>query len=137
MSLQMQFGSLAIMRVVSSFGTLAVAAHTLAQRWDFLFFMPLAGLGMSAGVLVGQNLGAHQPQRAEKNGWIALAISEGVMLFLALLLFIFVKVAVRVFSSDPALDILAANYLRIAAVGYLVWLSAWCFSNALPGPAIP
>ena len=71
------------MRLVASFGTLAVAAHTLAQRWDFLLFMPLMGIGMSSAVLVGQNLGAHKPQRAEKNGWMALALAEGIMLCFA------------------------------------------------------
>lgn len=120
MSLQMQFGSLAIMRVVTSFGTLAVAAHTLVQRWDFLLFMPLMGLGMSAGVLVGQNLGARQSQRAEKNGWVALALSEGLMLIFSLILFFGVRGAVRVFSSDPELDNVAATYLRIATAGYIL-----------------
>lgn len=120
MSLQMQFGQLALMRTVVPFGTLAVAAHTLSQRVDMLVFMPLMGLGMSAGVLVGQNLGASQPQRAEKNGWVAVGIAQGVMVIWALVLLLWAGGVVRVFSSDTSLDEIASNYLRIAAAGYLV-----------------
>jgi putative MATE family efflux protein len=133
MSLQMQVGALALMRVVAPFGTLSVAAHSLAQRWDNLMYMPLMGLGISAGVLVGQNLGAHQPQRAEKNGWVALALAEGIMLLLALALFFGVKGAVRVFSSDPDLDSIAASYLRVAALGYTVIAISMVLQQCIAG----
>jgi putative MATE family efflux protein len=133
MSLQMQLGSLIVMRVVAPFGTLAVAAHTLAQRWDFLLFMPLMGLGMSAGVLVGQNLGAHKPERAEKNGWVALILSEGIMLLASVLLFVGVKWAVRMFSSDPALDEIAGTYLRIATAGYAVAAFSMVLQQCIAG----
>jgi putative MATE family efflux protein len=120
MSLQMQLGQLILMRVVAPFGTLAIAAHTLGQRIDFLLFMPLMGLGMSSGVLVGQNLGAHQPQRAEKNGWIALALSEAIMGIAAILMFVFASGTIHIFSSDPGLDSIASTYLKIACAGYAV-----------------
>ena len=76
MGLQAQFGQLMMTSFVVSFGTAAVAAHSLCQRIDMTLTMPLMGIGASAGVLVGQNLGAHQPERAERSGWIALALSE-------------------------------------------------------------
>jgi len=133
MSLQMQLGSLIITRVVTQFGTLAVATHTLAQRWDMLLMMPLMGFGMSAGVLVGQNLGARQPQRAEKNGWVALGLSEALMVVFAIALFFGVKGAVRVFSSDPALDEIAATYLRIAAAQYIVVAFSMVLQQCIAG----
>jgi putative MATE family efflux protein len=120
MSLQMQIGQLALMRVVVPFGTAAVAAHTLGQRIDMVVFMPLMGLGISAGVLVGQNLGALQPLRAEKNGWVAVGLAQGLMVVWALILFFWAEGVVRIFSSDPSLEAIAGNYLRIAAVAYLV-----------------
>jgi len=97
-----------------------VAAHTLAQRWDFLLFMPLMGIGMSSAVLVGQNLGARKPQRAEKNAWVALALSEGIMLLFALVVFVWVDGAVSIFSSDPSLNEIAATYLRVATAQYAI-----------------
>jgi putative MATE family efflux protein len=133
MSLQMQLGSLAVMRVVTHFGTLAVAAHTMAQRWDMVLMMPLMGLGMSAGVLVGQNLGAGQPQRAEKNGWVAMALSEGLMVLFSVALFFGVRGAVRVFSSDAALDEVAATYLRIASAQYLVVAFSMVLQQCIAG----
>jgi Na+-driven multidrug efflux pump len=110
-----------------------VAAHTLAQRWDMILMMPLMGLGMSAGVLVGQNLGALQPQRAEKNGWVAMALSEGLMLLFSLGMYLGVTGAVRVFSSDPALDEIAASYLRIATAGYLVVAFSMVLQQCIAG----
>jgi putative MATE family efflux protein len=120
MSLQMQFGQLILMIVVAPFGTLAVAAHTLGQRIDFLLFMPLMGLGMSSGVLVGQNLGARQPQRAERNGWIALALAEAILGTAAILIFFFSTGVIHIFSSDPTLDGIASGYIRIACAAYAV-----------------
>ena len=120
MALQMQFGQLILMRVVAPFGDLAVAAHTLCQRVDFLLFMPLMGLGMSSGVLVGQNLGAGQPQRAERNGWIALALSEAILGTASILMFFFASGTIHIFSADSSLDQIASDYLRIACAAYAV-----------------
>ena len=64
-----------MMTFMIHFGTLAVAAHVLGQRLDMMIVMLTMGLGMGAGVLAGQNLGALQPDRAEKTGWLALGIA--------------------------------------------------------------
>ena len=133
MGLQMQLGNLVLMRAITPFGTLAVAAHTLGQRVDFLVFMPLMGLGMSAGVLAGQNLGAHQPQRAEKNGWVALLLSEGILIVFGGLILIWAGGVVRIFSSDTALDVIAINYLRIATAGYAVAAFSMVLQQCIAG----
>ncbi len=116
--LQSQFGTLILLRVISSFGTIALAAFTLGQRIDLMLLMPLWGLGLGAGVLVGQNLGAGQPLRAEKSGWIALGISELVLVAFSIFLAVWPELIVRVFSSDPSMIEVAAPYLRIAAISY-------------------
>jgi putative MATE family efflux protein len=120
MGLQMQFGQLVLTAVVVPFGTIAVAAHSLCQRIDMTLSMPLMGLGIASGVLVGQNLGAHKPQRAEKSGWTALGLSEAVLVLIALAIFIRPGIAISLFSSDPALNAVADTYIRIAAAGYCV-----------------
>jgi len=120
MGLQMQFGQLLLTRFVVPFGTIAVATHTLCQRIDMSISMPLMGLGMGAGVLVGQNLGAKQPERAEKSGWIALGLSEAVLVLIAIFIIVAPELIIQLFSSDPEMLSVADKYIMIAAVGYAV-----------------
>jgi len=120
MGVQLQFGQLILMRVVVNFGTMALAAHTLSQRIDMILFMPLMGLGLGSGVLVGQNLGARKPQRSAMNGWVALAYGQGIMILCALLIIIWAEKVVGIFTSAPELVPVASLYLRIACGGYAV-----------------
>ena len=83
-------------------------------------FMPAWGLGMGAGVLAGQNLGARQPERAARSGWLAAGFFSGIMVVCSVAIFLWAEYIVRVFSPDPALVALTAPFLRIACAGYLV-----------------
>ena len=120
MSMQSIFGHLALMWFIISFGTLAVAAHTLVQRIEMMIFMPCMGLGIAAGVLAGQNLGAHQPERAEKSGWLAAGLVEGFMLICSLAILLWSGSIIGIFSAEPGLVAMTSDFLRIQVVGYLV-----------------
>ena len=120
MGLQSQFGQLMMTSFVISFGTAAVAAHALCQRIDMLLAMPLMGIGASAGVLVGQNLGARQPERAEKSGWIALLLTECILVILGSLILAWPEKVIHIFSTDVELGSIAVNYIRIAAISYMI-----------------
>jgi len=119
MAMQSNFGHLALMRFMAPFGTVAVAAHTIAQRVDMMLFMPAMGLGVAAGVLVGQNLGARQPARAEKSGWLAVGMGEIYTIAFAIVISIWPEHIVHIFNSEAALVETASSFLRIAAVSYL------------------
>ncbi|MBN1189993.1 MAG: MATE family efflux transporter [Dehalococcoidales bacterium] len=120
MGMQMQMGQLVLTRTVVPFGTIAVATHSLCQRIDMFLSLPLLGLGIGAGVLVGQNLGAKQPQRAEKSAWMATAISEAILVFLAVIILINPEMVIRIFSSDAGMISVGSSYIRIAAAGYAI-----------------
>ena len=120
MGMQMNLGQFILMRFVAPFGTMAVAAHTLNQRIEMILFMPAWGVGMAAGVLTGQNLGARQVDRAVKGGWIASALVEGFAVVCATAILLWAEAIVHIFSSDPELVPVAATFLRIAVAGYLV-----------------
>lgn len=120
MSLQRSFGSLALTWFVIPFGTVAVAAHSLAARVDMCLFMPSVGLGSGAGVLVGQNLGAHQPKRAEKGAWMAVGLVQVFFVACSLCILIWAEHIMRLFTADQALIGMGAVFLRIATASYVV-----------------
>jgi putative MATE family efflux protein len=106
---------------VVPFGTAAVAAHSLLQRVDRFINMPSMGLGQSAGVLAGQNLGAGKPERAERTGWTASFITSGFMFIVALIVWFWADQIIRIFNTDPELVKIAGTFLRITIVSYLVF----------------
>jgi putative MATE family efflux protein len=118
--MQRAFGNIVLTWFMAPFGTVAVAAHSLAQRIQMVSALPGSQLGRVAGVLVGQNLGAHQPGRAERSGWLAAGLAEGVMFIGAVVVLLWAESIVRIFNTEPALVELASIFLRIAAAGYLV-----------------
>jgi len=105
---------------MAPFGGAALAAHVIAQRVEMFLFMPAMSFGSAAGVLVGQNLGAGKPERAERSVWIAVGLLEAFVIVMVAVMFVWSGPVVRIFSSDPALEAAAVQYLRIAMVGWIM-----------------
>lgn len=131
--LQRNATQLLIMWFVVPFGTAAVAAHTLNQRIEMIMLMPTFALGMASGVLAGQNLGAEQPDRAEKSSWIAVALVEGIMFVFCVVLIFAAEHIVHIFSTDPEVVKIAATYLRIGILGYAFLGFVAVLMNSLSG----
>ena len=127
------FAMAIFMRIIASFGTVAVAAHTLATRVQMLLFMPGMALGMAAGVLAGQNLGAGEPERAEKSGWIAAGLVEVIMLIGSASILLWADDIVGIFSRELSLVEMTSTFLKIALVGYLVMGLSAVFMQCLMG----
>jgi putative MATE family efflux protein len=115
------FAHLFIVWFIAPFGTVALAAHSLMQRIDIAIHMPALGVGQAAGVLAGQNLGAEQPQRAERTGWIAAGSFSLVMIGVAFFIWFFGENVVLLFNSEPELVKMAGIFLKIQIVDYLVF----------------
>ena len=120
MGLQMSLGQFVLVGLISPFGTDAVAAHTVCQRVEMIVFMPILGVGMAAGVLAGQNLGAGRPERAERSGWMAVGIAMVFMVICCAVLLLWAENIVRVFNNEPGLVQIGGTFLRIAAAGYMM-----------------
>ncbi|MFC1495019.1 MATE family efflux transporter [Thermodesulfobacteriota bacterium] len=120
MMAQKTLSNLIVMKIIVHYGTLAVAAHTVLQRVEMIFFMAGVGMGSAAGVLAGQNLGAGQPKRAGKSGIYAIGIAETFVVITCILAFIFPKIIISIFTRDPELIEVATVFLRIGVVGYLM-----------------
>jgi putative MATE family efflux protein len=117
--IQRNLNQMILQRFLAPFGTLVLAAHTITQRLEMLIMMPAMAIGMGAGVLAGQNLGAKQPDRAEKSAWTAVLIVEVFAIIASLVLFVWTTPVIRIFNSDPSLDETATQFLHIAIVGWL------------------
>jgi putative MATE family efflux protein len=112
-----------LVRIIAFFGSAAVAGYTVAIRVVMFFILPAWGLSNAAATLVGQNLGARHPERAEQAVWRTGLYN---MLFLATLGIFFVVYAtpvVRLFVDDPEVIAIGARALRTFACGNIAY--AW------------
>jgi Na+-driven multidrug efflux pump len=131
--IERSFANLLLVTFVTPFGTTAVAAHSLIQRVAQFLHMPAMGLGQAAGVLAGQNLGAEQPGRAERTGWIAAALFTGFMVVGAVVVWFFADGIIGIFDSSPDVMSLGGDFLRIEIVSFLVFGLVLVLSQCLNG----
>jgi putative MATE family efflux protein len=112
-----------LVRIIALFGSAAVAGYTVAIRVVLFFLLPAWGLSNAAATLVGQNLGARHPERAEQAVWRTGLYN---MIFLGVLGIFFVIYAtpvVRLFVDDPEVIAIGARALRTFACGNIAY--AW------------
>jgi len=122
-----------LVRIVSMFGAAALAGYTIAIRIVIFAILPAWGLSNAAATLVGQNLGAKQPERAEQSVW-----RTGIynMLFLGsvgVLFIFFAEPLIRLFSQDPAVVPLGAACLRIVSYGNIGYAYGMVMLQAFNG----
>jgi len=104
---------LIIVGLVGLYGTFAVAGYGVANRLLLIAIVPGFGLGNAAGTLVGQNMGARKPERAERNAWWVSAYAAGYITIVAVLLFVFARPLIGLFDPTPQVMDIGAECLRI------------------------
>ena len=132
-SIQRSLNQFIIQIFLAPFGTIILAAHVVSQRIEMILMTPIMSLGQGAGVLVGQNLGANQPHRAEKSAWLAVILVEIIVAVVAIALFFWTIPVIRVFSSDTSVDETAIVFIHIAIVGWIFLGFQFVLMNALHG----
>lgn len=113
--------------------TAAIAALTVGLQAESLAFMPGFAFSIAATSLVGQNLGANQPQRAEKSGWISAGQGVLIMSLMGVAFFVYAEQFVRIFTDAPDVLPLAVLYLRIQAVTQPFLALGMVLTGALQG----
>ncbi|HET7440402.1 MAG TPA: MATE family efflux transporter [Terriglobales bacterium] len=122
-----------LVRIVSTFGAAALAGYTIAIRIVIFAILPSWGLSNAAATLVGQNLGAKQPQRAETSVWRTGFFN---MLFLGsvgVVFVIFAEPIVGLFTRNVSVIPLAASCLRIVSYGNIGYAYGMVMLQAFNG----
>ncbi len=122
-----------LMPIVNNYGTSAMAAYTLGMRLRMVVMMPGFGLGSAVSTLVGQNLGAGKPERAERTAWITAGIGAALMTFFGIIFIVFSKNIIGFFSTDPDVMKTCVSYMNIIACTFGFIGLGIIFSRAFSG----
>jgi putative MATE family efflux protein len=122
-----------IMRIVAIYGSAAIAAYTVALRLLEFVWLPAWGLGNAAATLVGQNLGAGKPLRAERSGWCAARYNLTFMGVVCALFLVFAPTIAKWFSGDPEVIRHTVACLRIMGIGLPLCAYGMILSQAING----
>ena len=124
---------LGLVRIMAEFGSAALAGYTIAVRIFIFTLLPSWGVSNAAATLVGQNLGAGRPDRAERSVWITGWVNMGFLLVVAVLYVSFSEPLVRIFTSEPRVVAAGAECLRIWSYGYPIYAWAMVMPQAFNG----
>ncbi|HJJ28397.1 MAG TPA: MATE family efflux transporter [Methanocorpusculum sp.] len=127
------FSMLGMNWIVIMYGTAALAAYGICGRLDMLGFILVMGLCTGVAVMVGQNLGAQKPERAEKAAKYGILINGGFMLVVAVLYLLFASHLVEFFgATDTSLEI-GISFMQICPLGYFIAAMGMTMGFAMNG----
>ncbi|SEE43592.1 putative efflux protein, MATE family [Tenacibaculum sp. MAR_2010_89] len=110
-----------LMRIMSEFGSEVLAGYTIAIRIMMFTLMPAWGMSNAAATLVGQNLGANKPDRAEKSVWITSKYCAYFMGIVSVVYILFASTFLEWFSNNPEVVSNGALCLQVIAAGYIAY----------------
>ena len=110
-----RLGMLVYVRTVAALGTVAFAAHQVALNAESISFMPGYGFAIAATTLVGQGLGARDPERAEGDAYTAFYLSAGLMSVMGVCFILFPEPLIGFFTDDP--EVIAQGVPPLRLVG--------------------
>ncbi len=122
-----------LVRIISQFGSDALAGYTIAIRVIIFTIMPAWGMANAAATLVGQNLGANQPERAEKSVWKSAYFNTIFLITVAIIFFITAPWIITQFNSEPTVLRYGIDCLRFVCFGYLFYGYGMVLSQAFNG----
>jgi putative MATE family efflux protein len=107
-----------LMRLVASFGAITLAAYGIGARLRMVIMVPGLGFANSASVLLGQNMGAKQPERATESTWRTVLYYEFIAISLATIFIIFAPQLVAIFAKQPEVIRIGTSFLRYLGVTF-------------------
>src|SRR5690606_17543271 len=120
-------------RIMAAFGAAAVAGYGLSIRLIMFFLLPAWGLSNAAATLVGQNLGAKQPDRAERSVWTTAKYNTIFMIMVTLIFLLMATPIVQFMYEDAEVVRYAVQALQIMSLGYIFYGVGMVVTNAFNG----
>ena len=109
---------IALVRIISTYGSAAIAGYTIAIRVIIFTILPAWGMSNAVATLVGQNLGAGNPERAEKSVWKVAKYNVYFLVSVAIIFIAFASPIIQLFSQDPEVISYGVDCLRFISYGY-------------------
>lgn len=122
-----------LVRIISMFGSEAIAGYTISMRIIMFSILPSWGFSNAAATLVGQNLGASKPDRAEKSVWICARYNMIFLLFVSIVFFVFAEQIVGLFNATGMVAIYGVQSLHYITTGYIFFAYGMTISQAFNG----
>ncbi len=122
-----------LVRIISTFGSEALAGYTIAIRVVMFALLPSWGMANAAATMVGQSLGAEKPDRAEQSVWLAGRYNLYFLGFVGLLFVVFAPVLISAFSQDPVVQDYGVSALRIVSAGFLFYAYGMVLTSSFNG----
>jgi len=122
-----------LVRIISTFGSNAVAGYTIAIRLVVFWILPSWGLSNAAATMVGQSLGARDPQRAERAVWIAAGYDMAVMAVVSVVFVFFAHPIVGLFTHSPDAAAIGAQALRTMSYGFVFYALGMVVTQSFNG----
>ena len=122
-----------LMRIMSEFGSEVLAGYTIAIRVMMFTFMPSWGMSNAAATLVGQNLGAGKPDRAEKSVWVTGKYNAIFMVIVSIVYLVFAPQILGFFSDESGVIQAGALALQVIAAGYVFYAYGMVVIQAFNG----
>ncbi len=119
--------------IINKSGEVSFAAYTYSFRVIIFTLLPSWGVAMAAATLVGQNLGAGRPDRAEESVWKAAFYNMLLLCFLSLLAFFFADDIMAIFSQNPRVIREGSLALKIICAGYIFYAYEMVIGQAFNG----
>jgi putative MATE family efflux protein len=120
-----------LMRIMAEFGSVVLAGYTIAIRIVIFFFLPAVGFSNAAATMVGQNLGAKNPDRAEKSAWIAAWLNMAFLGAAGIVLILFSHEIISWFINDATVIETGAQGLQMVSYGMLFYGLGMVMLNAI------
>jgi putative MATE family efflux protein len=122
-----------LIRILAGYGDTVVAGYTVAIRLILFALLPCWGLSNAASTLVGQNLGAKKPNRAERSIWMSINVNIIFLATVTLFMALFPRQIVQLIATDPDIVNEAARALRMISYGFVLYGTGMVFMQSLNG----
>jgi putative MATE family efflux protein len=122
-----------LVRVISTFGSDVLAGYTIGIRTVIFAILPAWGLSNAAATMVGQALGAKNPDRAEASVWTAGKYNAIVLGVISVIFVVFAPQIVSIYTDDPRVAPYAASCLRIVSTGFVFFAYGLVFTQSFNG----